>query len=171
VTIHSGHPFQPPESERDPVRRLRGRLPAPVTLWTAAHGGDRAGLTVSSLLVAAGEPAHVVGVLDPLSELWTTLRQARQAVVSVLAWPDRQLAEAFGYRAPAPGGPFAMASWQDTAWGPRLASTGAWAGCRLAEGQPEQLGWGLLVRLVIEHAELGDDPAPLVHRRGAYHTF
>jgi hypothetical protein len=28
VTIHSDHPFMPPESDRSPIRRLRGRLTA-----------------------------------------------------------------------------------------------------------------------------------------------
>ena len=32
VTIHSEHPFADPEPERDPVRRLRGRLGGAVTL-------------------------------------------------------------------------------------------------------------------------------------------
>ena len=56
MTIHGDHPFLPPESERSPVRRFRGRLPSPVGLWTTAYDGKRAGLTVSSMLVADGEP-------------------------------------------------------------------------------------------------------------------
>ena len=38
MTIHSEHPFLEPEAERDPVRRLRGRLGGAVTLWTAGDG-------------------------------------------------------------------------------------------------------------------------------------
>ena len=41
--IHSSDPFATPEEERSPVRRLRGRLAAPVTLWTALETGNRAG--------------------------------------------------------------------------------------------------------------------------------
>jgi 3-hydroxy-9,10-secoandrosta-1,3,5(10)-triene-9,17-dione monooxygenase reductase component len=33
--IHGDNPFLPPPHERDPVRRLRGRLAAPVPLWSA----------------------------------------------------------------------------------------------------------------------------------------
>ncbi len=69
MTIHGDHPFLPPEEERSPVRRFRGRLPSPVTLWTSVHNGERAGLTVSSMLVANGEPGYVLGVLDPESDL------------------------------------------------------------------------------------------------------
>ena len=36
VTIHDEHPFTDPESERDPARRLRGRLGGTVTLWLSS---------------------------------------------------------------------------------------------------------------------------------------
>jgi len=170
VTISGEHPFLPPESERGPVRRLRGRLASPVTLWTAGSADDRAGLTVSSLLVADGQPGYVAGVLDPLSELWDALRGSGAAVVSVLSWQHRQLADAFGYVAPAPGGPFRLAEWTQTEWGPALAGATAWAGCRLADRAPVELGWGLLVQLEVAHAEFGADQPPLIHRRGRYLT-
>ena len=142
-----------------------------MSLWTSAHDGVRAGLTVSSLLVADGEPAHVVGVIDPLSELADVLLQARTAVVSILGWPQRTLADVFGFVAPSPGGPFRSAEWIDTGWGPAPVGAQAWAGCRLTEAPPTPLGWGQLVTLGIEHVELADDSAPLVHRRGRYATF
>ncbi len=181
VSIHGEHPFLPAESERSPVRRLRGRLAAPVTVWTAVDKGERAGLTVSSVLVADGDPGYVVGVLDPLSDLWDALRNSGAAVVNVLGWQHRQLADAFGYVAPAPGGPFRSATWIDTEWGPALAGASAWAGCRLSGvpaaelGNTElgwtELGWGVEVRLRVEHTEIGADLPPLVHRRGRYSTF
>jgi flavin reductase (DIM6/NTAB) family NADH-FMN oxidoreductase RutF len=171
MSISSEHPFLPPESERSPVRRLRGRLPAPVTVWTAGSGSDRAGLTVSSLLVADGEPGYVVGVLDPLSELWDAVRGTGRAVVNLLDWPHRQLADAFGYVAPAPGGPFRLGEWTETEWGPALAGAGGWAGCQLADRPVSELGWGLLVQLQVVHTVFGDDGGvPLVHRRGRYLT-
>ena len=69
VTIHSEHPFLPPEGERSPVRRFRGRMPSPVSVWTAERDGRRAGWTVSSILVADGDPALVLGLVDEDSEL------------------------------------------------------------------------------------------------------
>ena len=65
MTIHSSHPFLDPEGDRDPVRRLRGRLGGTVSLWTAGGPDERAGLTVSSWLVAGGEPGRVLALLDP----------------------------------------------------------------------------------------------------------
>ncbi len=175
MTIHSEHPFLPPESDRGPLRRFRGRLPSPVTLWTSGTTDRRAGLTVSSMLVADGDPGYLVGIIDPLSDLRDVLEERATAVVTVLDWQHRQLADKFGYVAPAPGGPFAAAEWRGSDWGPvLLAEDGqpeaTWAGCRL-RGTPEELGWGLQVRLAVEHVELGPGQTqPLIHRRGRYYT-
>jgi flavin reductase (DIM6/NTAB) family NADH-FMN oxidoreductase RutF len=172
MTIHGDHPFLPPESERSPVRRLRGRLAAGVTVWTAASGGHRAGLTVSSMMVADGEPGRVVALLDPDSELWETAAESRAVAVSWLTYDDRRLADAFAGVAPAPGGAFRLADWTDTDWGPVLARADTWAGCRLVDAEPREVGWALLVEAVLEHIELGEEQAPgLVHRRGRYLRF
>ena len=167
MTIHSGHPFTPPESERDPVRRLRGRLGGTVTLWTTGRGRDRAGLTVSSLMVANGDPAHVLALVDPDSDLAVTMQETGTAVVQLLEWPHRDLAEAFAGLAPAPGGVFTLGTWADTEWGPRLEGASAWAGVRLT-GDQREVGWSLLLDAVVEHVEVGEENEPLVHRRGRY---
>ena len=167
VTIHSTHPFADPEHERDAVRRLRGRLGGTVTVWTAGAGPARAGLTVASLMVANGEPAHVLALVDPDSDLAATVEDTGACVVSVLEWPHRDLAEAFAGLAPAPGGVFTLGSWTDTDWGPRLEGASAWAGLRQA-GEPREVGWSLLLDMTVEHLELGEESAPLVHRRGRY---
>ncbi len=171
MTIHSEHPFLPPEPERDPVRRLRGRLTGAVTLWTtgqADHPHQRAGLPVSSLLVAAGEPAHVLALLDPDSELAERLQETRVGVVQLLQWEHRQLADAFAGLAPAPGGCFRLGQWTKSSWGPVLSGVSAWAGVRLSDGAPARCGWSLLADTVVEHVEIAEETAPLVHRRGRY---
>lgn len=171
MTVHSEHPFLPPEPDRNPVRRLRGRLASPVSLLTADHAGRRVGLTVSSVLVIDGDPGEVLAVVDPLSELHDAVRDSGAAVLNLLGWPDRQLAEAFGYQAPAPGGPFRMAEWADSDWGPVLTTATGWAGCR-AIGQPwPATGWGVAMRLAIQQVTVGRDGAPLVHHRGRYATI
>ena len=73
VTIHTDHPFA--DAEPDPVRRFRGRLGGAVTLWTAGSGDDRAGLTVTSLMVANGEEPRLLALLDPDSDLLAELRR------------------------------------------------------------------------------------------------
>lgn len=168
MTIHSDHPFVPPESERAPVRRLRGRLGGAVSLWTSGTGRDRAGLTVSSLLVADGEPGTVLALLDPDSDLWEELVEQRTAVVQLLGWEHRGLADAFAGVAPAPGGAFRLAEWGETAWGPVLSGASAWAGVRLVDGTAREVGWSVLAEAVVEHVEMGEEQPPLVHRRGRY---
>ena len=164
MTIHSGHPFA--DDNPDPVRRLRGRLGGGVALLTAAASERRAGLTVTSLMVANGEPARVLALVDPDSDLAEVAADSGRVVGQLLSWPHRDLADAFAGVAPAPGGPFRMAQWRETEWGPVLADATTWAGVRLAEAR--SVGWSELVDCVVEHVELGDEDAPLVHRRGRY---
>jgi flavin reductase (DIM6/NTAB) family NADH-FMN oxidoreductase RutF len=163
MTIHSQHPFRDPDP--DPVRRLRGRLGGAVSLWTSS-GARPAGLTVSSLMVAAGTPAYVVGLVDPDSELAEELTDSGRAVVHLLQCRHRDLAEAFAGLAPAPGGLFAQASFEETRWGPRLDDVPTWAGVALTDRR--EVGWSALVTCAIEHLEVGEDDDPLVHRRGRY---
>jgi flavin reductase (DIM6/NTAB) family NADH-FMN oxidoreductase RutF len=169
VTIHSEHPFLPPEGERSPVRRLRGRMASPVTVWTAELDGRRAGWTVSSLLLADGQPAELLGLLDEDSDLADTILQTRTLAVSLLAGQHRGLADAFAGLAPAPGGAFRLGTWRDTDWGPVLADGAGWLGVRLVEGEPQHAGWTLLVRAQVEHVALGEAGTDvLAHLRGRY---
>jgi flavin reductase (DIM6/NTAB) family NADH-FMN oxidoreductase RutF len=163
MTIHSEHPFLDPEG--DPVRRLRGRLGGAVTLWTS--GSDPgAGLTVSSVMVAGGEPGRLLALLDPDSDLRSVLEETRRGVVHLLSWGHRDLAEAFAGQLPAPGGPFRMAEWEDTPAGPRLLSATSWATVSLESAQT--VGWSDLVVARLDDVVVGEDDEPLVHRRGRY---
>jgi flavin reductase (DIM6/NTAB) family NADH-FMN oxidoreductase RutF len=170
VTIHSEHPFADPEGSRDPARRLRGRLGATVCLVTSGSGAARAGLTVSSAMVAHGDPAHVLLLLDPASDLADALSGGdagqRRGVLHLLSWQHRDLADAFAGVAPAPGGVFRLGSWTDTAWGPRLDGVSAWAGFTVDETR--DVGWSLLVDGVLDEIHLEEESDPLVHRRGRY---
>lgn len=166
--IHNEHPFQRPENERDPVRRFRGRLTSPVTLWTAGDTDRQAGLPVSAVVVADGEPGHLLGLVDQHSELWDLLETSGRFAVSVLRWEHRGLTDAFAGLMPAPGGPFRLTEWQHTAWGPVPTSVSTWAGCRLLDART--VGWSLLVDAELEHVALGTEDDPLLHRRGEYLT-
>ena len=164
MTIHSSHPFADPEP--DPARRLRGRFGGTATLWTAGAGADRAGLTLTSVLVVLGEPARLLGLVDPDSDLAASVASTGAAVVQLLTWPDRDLAEGFAGTAPAPGGVFAQAEFADTEWGPRLVHATTWAGVRLESAS--EVGWSRLLTCVVEHLEVGEDDDPLLHRRGRW---
>jgi flavin reductase (DIM6/NTAB) family NADH-FMN oxidoreductase RutF len=167
MTIHDTHPFADPDP--DPVRRLRGRLGGAVSLWTAGDLADphgRAGMTITSLMVAHGEPGRVLALLDPDSDLADVLDDTGRAVVQLLSWEHRGLAEAFAGTAPAPGGPFRQAAFEQTAWGPRLGSARTWAGVRIET--TVTVGWSSLLTCVVEETAIGDDADPLAHRRGRW---
>ena len=135
-----------------------------MTVWTSGSGAARAGLTVSSVLIADGEPARLIGLIDADSALWESGPDT--VVVNVLAGQHRFLADAFAGTAPAPGGPFTLAEWTETSWGPALTGAAGWLGVRL-DGEPRDVGWRVLAEGVIEHVELGTVD-PLVHLRGRY---
>lgn len=162
MTIHTEHPFSEPP---DPVRRFRGRIGGAVSLWTAGAGDARAGLTVSSLMVANGDPACVLGLLDPDSDLFERVAETGYAVVHLLAWRDRDLADAFGGTAPAPGGAFRIGEWEQTTHGPALAGRTR-VGVRLLRSS--EVGWSRLVVAAIETVEIAESDEPLEHRRGRY---
>ena len=153
--------------------RLRGRLGGAVTLWTAGPAATRAGLTVSSLMVANGEPGRVLALLDPDSDLHrgACARPGAAVVCSCCAWRDRDLAEAFaghgaGARRAVPAGDVRATP----PWGPRLADAPRRGrGCRAGVGRRRSAGRCLVTCRRWSTSSVGDDGrTPLVHRRGRY---
>ena len=135
------------------------------TPLTIVHTSDwHLGHELHSHSREAEHDAFLAWLLDRLEETGT-------AVVHLLDWRQRDVADVFAGVLPAPGGPFRKGPWEQTAWGPRLADAPTWAGVRLErEGRaaPRELGWSVLVDVVVEHLEVGADGEPLVHRRGRY---
>src|ERR671910_2628676 len=168
--LRIGHqpPFSVPAERRDPARRLRGRLVAPVTVWTAGHPQAGAGLTVSSVLVAEGQPARLLGLIDPTSAFWEAMQDARAFVVHVLAAGDRALAERFSEVRPPIRGPFDRLEVAESPWGPVLGGSRPRAACRLAGSTP--VGYAELVEGVIEQLELPDLEDPLAYLHGRYRS-
>lgn len=170
MTIHASHPFL--DEDRVLGRQFRGRLGNRVSLWTSGDittgPHDAAGLTVSSALVIPGEPWRVVGFVDPESEVAEVIERTGRAVVSLLEWQHRGLADMFGGTAPAPGGAFTHAEFEQTAHGPRLADAATWAALEL-ESQVE-IGWSVQLTCRATHFEIGPDAQPLHHTRGRYRT-
>lgn len=137
-----------------------------MTLWTAP---GPAGLTVSSMLVADGEPGRVLGLIDEESDFWDAAVAAGRFAVTPLGADDQQLADRFAGLMPAPGGLFADGEWTDTEFGPVPADAGTWAGCRLDGSRP--FGWAQLVEGTVQSVLLDAAPVPLVHFRGRYHRL
>lgn len=146
---------------------------APVTLWTTYADSRPVGWTVSSVLVADGPEPALVGLLDPDADLTEAITGEGETgidgkvAVSLLGWQHRRLPDAFAGLAPAPGGPFKLASWIDTEFGPVLTDAPGWLGATVLEARP--LGWSTLTTARIDRVEIGpDDDQLLGHLRGRY---
>lgn len=164
--IHEEHPFVPLPADRDPVRRLRGRLAAPVTIVTAGDEDDRVGLTVSSLVVAEGDPALVYMLIGVTTDLWYAIEETGRFVVHIAEAAGRALADVFAGARPAPGGPFFGLDTEQSEHGPVIASMPTRAFCSLVASRDES--HSLLVTGTIDHIELSDVRDPLAYFRGRY---
>jgi flavin reductase (DIM6/NTAB) family NADH-FMN oxidoreductase RutF len=162
MTIHSEHPFQTPPADRDPARRLRGRLVGPVTIVTA--GSD--GMTASAVLVVEGEPPRVVMAISDSADFRHAVDETRRFVMHVGENEHRALSDRFAEIAPSPGGLFAGLDVIETAWGPRLGGFDTWAGCRLETTLA--IGTQILIIGQIEDLHLGEVDDPLIYFRGRY---
>lgn len=169
-TSHIGaDPFATPVEARAPARRLRGRLTAPVTVWTTTTAaGEPVGITISSVLVAEGEPPEVLGLVDPLSGFFDAVGGTGCFVLHVLSVEQTRLAEAFALRFP--GDPFEGQPTSPTPWGPALGSVTTRAGCTVIESSA--VGYSRLVRARVDEIVLEERATrPLVRYRGDYRTI
>lgn len=151
---------------KDPARRLRGRLPAPVTIWTTyAPDGTPAGITVSSLVIAEGDVPAVMGLIAPLSDFWEAVRVTKRFVVHVLDADQTRLADQFALRYPVR--PFDDLSVSRSDHGPVLDGVATLARATLTAYF--EAGYSLLVRGALDDIELAADPSrPLIHFQGRY---
>jgi 3-hydroxy-9,10-secoandrosta-1,3,5(10)-triene-9,17-dione monooxygenase reductase component len=166
---HAADPFATPPEQRDPARRLRGRLTLPVTVWTAGRPGTASGLTVSSIMIAEGAPPSVAGIINPLTDLWDAIQETAAFVVHVLGRDQRVLAERFAGRMPAPGGLFRDVSVAHGEWGPVLTDVANRARCRLHTTQ--ELGYHELVLGTIEVVDTEPLDDPLAYFLGRYRSL
>ena len=167
--FHTENPFADDPDSRDPVRRFRGRLSAPVTVFTSGDHGQRSGLTVSSLLVIEGEPGGVEAVIGPTTDLWDAVADTGRFVVHVCGERHRHLAEAFAGLRPSPGGVFAGLSVTDSEWGPVIDDVSDRAYCTFESRR--EVGHSGVVTGLIDHVDIGDFTNPLAYFRGNYRTL
>lgn len=166
--IHDDNPFVDDPDSRDPIRRFRGRLGAPVTIVTSGDG-DRVGLTVSSLLVVEGEPGWLEAVVGPTSELWDVVEDTGRFVVHICRDRHRSLAEVFAGIRPNPGGMFAGTQVTPSEWGPLLDDVGDRAFCTLVDRR--ELGYSGLVTGRVDRVEVADLDDPLLYFRGSFRSL
>lgn len=160
------NPFVPPIEEREPLRRFRGRLAAPVTIVTAGDADRRAGLTVSSLFVIEGEPGGIHLVVGPVTDLWDVIEQTGRCVVHIAQASHRALSDIFAGLRPSPGGPFAAVDTTPSDWGPVITDMPDRAACSVLE--MTEVGWSGVVETRVDRVELSEGGRPLIHHRGGY---
>ncbi|MGQ0848151.1 MAG: flavin reductase family protein [Actinomycetota bacterium] len=165
MTIHSEHPFLPPDEARDRTRQLRGRLAAPVTIVTAGEDG----MTAAAVLVLEGAPPRIVIAVSDMADFLEAVKKTATFVVHVASAQHRQLSDRFAELSPSPGGLFAGLETIPTDWGPRLAGFDNWAGCRVETTIP--IGYQVLVVGEIEHLDMADLSDPLIYFRGRYRAL
>ena len=101
----------------------------------------------------------MLGLVDPDSDLAAAVEATGRAVVQLLSWPDRDLAEGFAGTAPRPAACSGRRS-SSTPTGDRGSSDATtWAGVRLEDAA--DVGWSRLLTCTVEHVEVGDDADPL----------
>ncbi len=164
--IHYENPFIDPPGKRSEARRLRGRLALPVTIWTSGGSDDPVGLTVSSLVVADGEPPVVSGLIAETTDLYAVVMETERFVIHVLRDDDSRLAEIFAGLRPNPGGPFANLQTRGSEWGPVIDSQGTRTFCRLT--RVSDAGYQKLITGTIEKIELDELESPSVYFRGRF---
>lgn len=152
ASLRFGNPWAVPPTARDPLRRLRGHLALPVTVWLAGSPDSRepAGLTVSSVLIGQGDPGMLAGLVSPLSDLTGAVQPSGAPfVVHVLSGGHQRLAQHFAGGLPAP--PELLHS-SPSPYGPVLDAVPDRAFCRSVGAKP--FGWSLLVEAVVEAVEV-----------------
>lgn len=167
--VHEDHPFETPADQRDPARRFRGRLAAPVTIITSGSGDHRTGLTVSSLVVAEGDPSRIYFLLGSTTDLFYGLEETGKFVVHVLESDDHATADVFAGLRPSPGGRFAGLAVEQSEWGPVLSDVKTRAYCTFEGGDEET--FFIVAEGRIDKLELGEMEDPLVYFRGKYRNL
>jgi 3-hydroxy-9,10-secoandrosta-1,3,5(10)-triene-9,17-dione monooxygenase reductase component len=167
--VHYENPFVTPPELREPARQLRGRLASPVTIWTSGSAPEPAGLTLSSVVIAEGEPSVICGVLNPTTDLWARIRDTKTFVVHILERRHRSLADAFAGLRPSPGGLFATEPASFSPHGPLLTDIPTRGRCRLVD--EVAAGHQRLLKGEIEAIDLAELDEPLIYYRGRYRAL
>ncbi len=117
------------------------------------------------MLLAEGDPAEVLGLLDPLSDLFDVLVERGSFLVHVLEESDQRLADMFAGAYPVDA--FQEFETVDGEFGPVISGARHTLGCRLLGF--EGAGFQMLVRGRIDALDVvAAGGRPLVRYRGRY---
>jgi flavin reductase (DIM6/NTAB) family NADH-FMN oxidoreductase RutF len=142
---------------------------APVTLWLAGPSSPATalvGLTVSSVLVAQGDPPRLAGLLSPATDLAEAVcSTGTRFVVHLLRPAHRRLAQHFAGQLPAPPEDLVAVA---SSHGPVLAQVADRLACTTTTWR--EFGWSVLVEAQIDDVTAGPGGPALAWYRGAFAT-
>jgi flavin reductase (DIM6/NTAB) family NADH-FMN oxidoreductase RutF len=152
----------------DELRAVMARFPAGVAVVTVELRGQRAGLTVASLVSLSLDPPLVGVAVRRDAALHELLREAGEFAVSMLAAGQEALAQHFARGVP----PIAL--WQgiplrgggDTQGPPQLEGAIGWLRCRVTA--EHETGDHTFFVGAVESAERGPGERPLVFHARSY---
>lgn len=144
-------------------RRIMGHFATGVTIVTAQHNGEIAGMTANAVSSLSLQPPLVLVAVDKTAAMHAALTASRQFALNILRDSQEQLSRRFAQRGPKE---VSDLSWiTATSGAPILADALAWVDCRLAEILP-----GGDHDIFIGEILAGDshDGAPLLYFCGKY---
>jgi flavin reductase (DIM6/NTAB) family NADH-FMN oxidoreductase RutF len=145
------------------------RFPSGVAVVTVDAGGERLGLTVSSLLTLSLEPPLLGVSIARQAAMHELLRAAHGFAASILAGGQEWLAQHFARGVP----PIAMwhgvATREGADGAPLLVGALGWIESRLSEEHP--VGDHTLFVGEVLSVELGEAAPPLVHHGSTYRVL
>jgi 3-hydroxy-9,10-secoandrosta-1,3,5(10)-triene-9,17-dione monooxygenase reductase component len=171
ASVRYGNPWASAVEARDPVRRLRGHLVLPVTVWMTADDDEEmapVGLTVSSVVLSQGAPPMLAGVVSPASDFADALGASSSGrfSVQVLGSAHRRLAQHFAGELPAPD---ELLTTRSSPYGPLLEAVTDRLFCRMTASRP--FGWSLLIEAEVEGTEVGQPGRGLAWYHGAFQVL
>src|SRR5919201_4208621 len=153
----------------DDLRALMRRFPAGVAVATVDVEGERAGLTVGSLLSLSLEPPLVGISVSRQAALHELLREAGGFAVNLLAGGQEWVAQHFARGVPPIAMWHGLATREGAAGAPLLVGALGWLECRLADEHPA--GDHTLFVGEVLSVELGEPAPPLVYLESGYRTL
>ena len=155
------------EIDESRFRQVVGHFATGVTIVTAVHGTEPAGLAVNSFTSVSLSPPLVGFCVVSTSRTWVRIREAGAFCVNVLADHQEGLCRAFASRRP---DKFAGVGWRPAPSGsPILEGILGWIDCTVEAHHPG--GDHFIVVGRVRDLDIAQEGRPLVFYRGGYGGF
>lgn len=165
------HPLEASDIEAHAFKAVMRDVAGAVSIITAAHGGQRAGLTATSLTALSAEPPTVIVCVNRTASAWPVIEAAGHFAINVLTARHQEIADRFAGR----GGHKGEARFDVGGWGPlvtgapTLDSALAVLDCRTEEAIERHSHTILIGR--IKAIRQGREGGALLYWRGLYETL